>query len=134
MPPPSQCMIDYSTLPPSGRIRLEAGEDGFTLLIPPLGMWRRARWWLLAGVFLPLIPIVSVAHAQHVPPAYLPRHLVNSPRLIVNIETVLVIGCIQIILGSRYRSRTRASGGGAVAYSSSWSGAGIGLGPLLARE
>lgn len=81
MPSASPPAIDYRTARRSGRIRFEAVEDGFTLLIPPLGIWRRERWWLLVGLFLPLLPVVALAIVL---PSQFPQLLLHLPKAVAS--------------------------------------------------
>jgi hypothetical protein len=52
-------IIDYCHSPPGGRLLYERDEGGFTITIPPIGMWRRARWSLLL-VLIFLAPLITM--------------------------------------------------------------------------
>lgn len=53
--------LEYRAAPVLGRIRLEPAKNGSTIFMPPVGMWRRSRWGLLAVLLLIVVPAAGLA-------------------------------------------------------------------------
>ena len=61
MPSHPNLPVDYLSASPMGRITFELAENGFTIFMPSVGMWRRSRWGLLVALLLIVLPAEGLA-------------------------------------------------------------------------